>query len=105
MQDNISCTKTVDGATCRMQITPEMTNRTGRVHGGYLAFLADEAMGQATEGPVANTDLRLHFLRPAMPGELRAEAIVRKKGRVWFIGVEIWQEKLIATGEASFVSL
>jgi len=57
------------------------------VHGGAIATLADEALAsvaftQAEEGQTTVTaDLKVDFLRPAVPGRLIARATVRHRTR------------------------
>lgn len=61
------------------------TSRGPIVHGGAIATLADEALATvaftvAEEGQTTVTaDLKIDFLRPAMPGRLVARATVRRR--------------------------
>jgi uncharacterized protein (TIGR00369 family) len=63
------------------------TSRGLIVHGGAIATLADEALAsvaftQAEEGETTVTaDLKVDFLRPAVPGRLIARATVRHRTR------------------------
>ena len=63
------------------------TSRGPVVHGGAIATLADEALATvaftlADEGETTVTaDLKVDFLRPAMPGHLVARATVRHRTR------------------------
>jgi uncharacterized protein (TIGR00369 family) len=63
------------------------TSRGPIVHGGAIATLADEALAsvaftQAEEGQTTVTaDLKVDFLRPAVPGRLIARATVRHRTR------------------------
>lgn len=63
------------------------TSRGIIVHGGAIATLADEALASvaftmAEEGETTVTaDLKVDFLRPAMPGRLLARATVRHRTR------------------------
>ena len=63
------------------------TARGTIVHGGAIATIADEALAsvaftQAEEGQTTVTaDLKVDFLRPAMPGLLIARASVRHRTR------------------------
>ncbi len=63
------------------------TSRGAIVHGGALATLADEALASvaftlAEEGETTVTaDLKVDFLRPAVPGRLVARATVRHRTR------------------------
>jgi uncharacterized protein (TIGR00369 family) len=63
------------------------TARGTIVHGGAIATIADEALAsvaftQAEEGQTTVTaDLKVDFLRPAVPGKLIARAAVRHRTR------------------------
>ena len=63
------------------------TSRGTIVHGGAIATLADEALASvaftmAEEGETTVTaDLKVDFLRPAIPGRLLARATVRHRTR------------------------
>jgi len=74
----------------RWQPDPELANGAGTAFGGYLAALADHALGLATcsvldEGEGFTTsELQVHFFRPIAargPGLLRIEAKVVHRGR------------------------
>jgi uncharacterized protein (TIGR00369 family) len=63
------------------------TSRGTIIHGGAIATLADEALASvaftaAEEGETTVTaDLKIDFLRPALPGRLVARATVRHRTR------------------------
>jgi uncharacterized protein (TIGR00369 family) len=63
------------------------TSRGTIIHGGAIATLADEALASvaftaAEEGETTVTaDLKIDFLRPAIPGRLVARATVRHRTR------------------------
>jgi len=63
------------------------TSRGTIVHGGAIATIADEALASvaftaAEEGETTVTaDLKVDFLRPAVPGRLLARATVRHRTR------------------------
>lgn len=63
------------------------TSRGTIVHGGAIATLADEALASvaftaAEEGETTVTaDLKVDFLRPAVPGRLLARATIRHRTR------------------------
>ncbi len=77
-----------DDGRARLELTAteEHLNRTGTVHGGVLATLADMAMGQALRSRTgehevpATTQLTVTYLRPGKPGALTANGEVRKQG-------------------------
>ena len=75
------------------------TPRGTIVHGGALATIADHALAaaaftQADEGQTTTTaDLKIDFLRPAMPGSLVARAEVRHRtGRLAFCEATVEQD-------------
>ncbi len=75
------------------------TSRGTIVHGGAIATLADEALASvaftvAAEGETTVTaDLKVDFLRPAMPGRLLARATVRHRtGRLAFCEATVEQD-------------
>jgi uncharacterized protein (TIGR00369 family) len=95
-----------------MPTSEEMKNHQGVCHGGFLAMLADSAMGSAlaTVLPEGEShmsfDLKLSFMRPVAVGSL-----VRATGRVVHSGrrtgvaecrLEV-EGELVGTGTASFI--
>jgi uncharacterized protein (TIGR00369 family) len=71
----------------RWRMDPSLANGAGTAFGGYLAALADHALGMATcsvlderEG-FTTSELQVHFFRPVLSGELRIEAKVIHRGR------------------------
>jgi uncharacterized protein (TIGR00369 family) len=75
------------------------TSRGTIVHGGAVATLADEALASvaftaANEGETTVTaDLKVDFLRPALPGRLIARATLRHRTRrLAFCEVTVEQE-------------
>jgi uncharacterized protein (TIGR00369 family) len=85
-------------------------NPYGAVHGGAIATLVDVAMGGAVaaagaEAPVT-IEMKVTYLEPGKPGELRAEAKVRKRGRrITIVEAEVTQgDDLVALALATFTS-
>jgi len=85
------------------------TSRGTIVHGGAIATLADEALASvaftaAEEGETTVTaDLKVDFLRPAVPGRLLARASVRHRTRrLAFCEATVEQEggKIVAEARA-----
>lgn len=88
-------TRLIEAATGRLVLEGNMTveahgfptSRGPIVHGGAIATLADEALAAvaftvAEEGETTVTaDLKVDFLRPAVPGRLIARATVRHRTR------------------------
>jgi uncharacterized protein (TIGR00369 family) len=83
------------------KMEPDLANGAGTAFGGYLAALADHALGLATGSALAEgegfttAELQMHYFRPVLPGGvLRIEAKVVHRGRsrihaeVVFIGDE-----------------
>lgn len=94
-----------DYAVFEMEIGPNSTNGYGRVHGGALYALADNAAGCAihTDGRDYVTQTgTLNFLSNQTHGVIRAAARVRHRGRrTALASVDITGEgeKLLATGD------
>ncbi len=71
----------------RWKMDPAMANGAGTAFGGYLAALADHALGMATCSVLSEADgfttseLQIHFFRPVVAGEVRIEAKVVHRGR------------------------
>lgn len=93
---------------------PEHHNPADRVHGGFLAGLADSAMGFAygstlDEGEACtNVDVSIRFLRPVWQGRLRAEGRVVKRGRTAGLAeADITDEtgRLIARATSTFLTM
>lgn len=86
------------------------TSRGPIVHGGAIATLADEALAsvaftQAEEGQTTVTvDLKVDFLRPAVPGRLVARASVRQRTkRLAFCEASVEQDGGAVVAEARAV--
>jgi len=86
-------------------------NAHGTVHGGALATLCDSAMGTAVaaagaDGPVT-VEMKVTYLRPAEPGEVVADAEVRKRGkRIIVVEAEVTQEnETVALASATFTDV
>jgi len=97
-----------DRAAYRLEIRPESRNPYGIVHGGALYAMADNAAGAAVHtdgGSYVTQHGDLHFLANQKSGIIRAEARVRRRGRVTCLAsVDITGEKgkLLATGEFTY---
>lgn len=99
-------------AVLTMATRPEMTNRQDVVHGGFIAALADTAMGWALSSTLPDGerhysfDLKLNFIATGRIGEcLRAIAKVLHSGHRTGVAecrVEGDDGRLVATGTASF---
>lgn len=97
-----------------MRADERFVNPAGLVQGGFLAAMADSAMGACAVSAagdrkvsVANTEMKVSFLRPARPGSvLTCTAEVLKAGRaITFVHARILDqdEQLIATASSSYL--
>ncbi len=74
-------------AIARLEVSEDLLNPNGVVHGGVLFTMVDTAMGQATmtlleEGQLcASIEIHIRFLRPVSAGQLEADATVIRRGR------------------------
>lgn len=92
----------------KMTFRPEdMTQHHGFLHGGLIAFLADNVAAYAAAtvvGDVLSAQFNLNFLSPGVGEAFIAEGTVVKAGkRQVVVGVEVRslpEEKLIATAQA-----
>lgn len=68
-----------------LPIAPHLLQQDGFVHGGVLAYLADNALtyaGGSVLGPVLTSEFKINYLRPATDADrLVAEASVVGSGR------------------------
>ncbi len=102
------------GVVLSMPTRAEMANRGGVVHGGFIALLADSAMGRAMSSAQAASDrhfsfdLKLSFITTATVGEpLRAVATVLHAGSRTGVAecrVEGPGGRLVATATGTFIS-
>jgi uncharacterized protein (TIGR00369 family) len=100
-------------AVLTMPTRAEMANRRDVVHGGFIAFLADSAMGRAMSAALPEDerhysfDLKLSFIATARIGErLRAVARVLHSGRRTGVAecrIEGEDGRLVATATATFI--
>jgi uncharacterized protein (TIGR00369 family) len=73
--------------TATLQATPEHCNKHGFVHGAVLFAMADVAMGAAVataikhEKLVVSLSVNAHYVKPAVPGELIAQASIVRLGK------------------------
>lgn len=113
------------GMTCLDKSTPGRTvwrvktddrflNPAGIVQGGFLAAMLDSAMGASAvtvvgerKVIVANTEMKVSFLRPVKSGEvLTCTATVLKPGKIIsFLEAKIVdaQDRLVATASSSYL--
>lgn len=98
-------------AITRVEVTENLLNPNGVVHGGVMFTMIDTAMGKATmtslgEGQFcASIEIHIRFLRPAGSGRLEAGASVIRPGRKIVhleSHVRDGDGSLIATGTGTF---
>ena len=99
-----------------MKADERFANPAGIVQGGFLAAMLDSAMGASAvtalepgrKAFVANTEMKVSFLRPAKIGSiLRCEATALSAGRtVMFLEGRVFDEdgQLLATASSSYVA-
>ena len=104
----------LQGSEMRLKVRDDLRQQYGFVHGGVLAYLADNVLtfaGSATlEGPTVTSEMKLNYLRPAMGEELVARAIALSAGRTQSVvrceiyAVESGIERLCAAGQGTVVA-
>jgi uncharacterized protein (TIGR00369 family) len=98
----------------RVLADERFANPAGVVQGGFLAAMLDSAMGASavtTVGDrkviVANTEMKVSFLRPVLPGSvLTCVATVLKPGRVIsFLEAKLIDEagRVVATASSTYL--
>ena len=108
-------TPSPERAVVEMDVTKEMCQETGVVHGGILSALADATAANLFQPYVpehrvtTSIEFKMNFIRPVLAdrGQLTACASVLRRGRkVAVAEVEITQaEKLVAKGLFTFMFL
>ena len=96
---------------CSVDLCDHHVNNGGRVHGGFLASLADTAAGAAvrTVRPsgtlTATVDLSISFIRPPTSNRLKAIAEVIYAGkRLYRVEIGIFRnKKMVAKTSATFM--
>jgi uncharacterized protein (TIGR00369 family) len=107
--------KSAPGSTTwRVRVDERFLNPAGVVQGGFLAAILDSAMGASAvtvvgdrKVIVANTEMKVSFLRSAIPGDtLTCVANVLKAGRVIsFLEATIVDQdgRLVATASSTYL--
>lgn len=101
-------------ADIAVPVTDELKQQNGFVHGGVLAYLADNAMtfagGSVLEG-VLTSEMKINYIRPGLGERLVARATVLSHGRRQAIcrceiyAVSAGQEKLCAAAQGTIVQV
>lgn len=102
-----------DGITMELEVTDQLMNMLGTLHGGATAALIDAAIGASIIGqlggrPATTVELKLNYLRPATHGKVRARAKIVKIGKTLAVGtaeVHDLHGHLIAMGSATYLLL
>lgn len=72
-------------ATLSLAVGPHHQQQYGQVHGGVLAYLADNAMafaaGSLTGTPVVTAEFKIQYIAPALGTRLHATAQVESAGK------------------------
>jgi uncharacterized protein (TIGR00369 family) len=101
-------------AELRINITPNLHQRRGSVHGGVLATLIDGAVGSAVRSTLsedqasATVELKINYFRPAKGDYLLAKAKLIQRGKTIVVGqAEITDsdERVVAMGTATYMIL
>ena len=104
----------LQGSEIRLKVRDDLRQQYGFVHGGVLAYLADNVLtfaGSATlEGPTVTSEMKLNYLRPAMGEELVARAAALSAGRTQSVvrceiyAIESGIERLCAAAQGTVVA-
>ncbi len=104
-----------DHVELRVPITPQLKQQHGFVHGGVLAYAADNALtfaGGAALGPaVVTAEFKINYLRPANGEMVLARAGVVHAGRNQAVcrcevfSVSLGQESLCAIAQGTIATL
>lgn len=98
-------------ATATVEVTPELLNPHGVVHGGVAFIMADTIMGTATKSLLgdaricATIEMSIHFLRPVHEGTLHAEAhVVHLGSTIAHVTAVVrdHRDRQVATASAAF---
>ena len=98
-----------------MKVDDRFLNPAGILQGGFLAAMADSAMGASVvtasvnrKVSVANTEMKVSLLRPVSPGSLlTCSAKVLKSGAaISFVEARITDEldRLVATASSTYLT-
>lgn len=73
------------GVVIELPVRPELLQQHGYVHGGVLAYLADNALtfagGARLEGQIVTSEIKLNYVRPAVGTLLIARGHAVSAGR------------------------
>jgi uncharacterized protein (TIGR00369 family) len=96
-----------NGITISCKVTDLLRNRSGALHGGVSASLADIAVGVSVyrhlgdRRPIATTDLKINYFLPVTEGRLFARSHLLRVGRRLCVGrVDLSDERKQSVGIA-----
>src|SRR5687767_11664836 len=101
-------------ATLGLNISEQLTQNHGVVHGGAIASLIDTATAfaiiplLAPQERVTTVDLTISYLRPLTEGRIRATAkVVRAGRRLFVVSAEVFDKdgKLATTALSTYIKL
>jgi 1,4-dihydroxy-2-naphthoyl-CoA hydrolase len=103
---------TKDGVTASFEVTPQLQQPYGILHGGVLCTVV-ESVGSVSgavwyDGPVVGTSNHTNFIRACRSGRLTARSTPIHRGRtqqLWDITITDEQDRLIAKGELRLANL
>lgn len=103
-----------DGLTMELEVTPEVKNMLGTLHGGATATLIDAAAGVAIIGhfggerPATTVEMKVNYLRPVTGGKVRARSRFIRMGKTLAVcscDVKDGHGHLIATALLTYMLL
>jgi uncharacterized protein (TIGR00369 family) len=103
---------TKDGVTATFEVTPQLQQPYGILHGGVLCSVV-ESVGSVSgatwfEGAVVGTSNHTNFIKATRSGTLTARSTPIHRGRtqqLWEIRITDEQERLIALGQLRLANL
>lgn len=103
-----------DGIEIRLKVRDELRQQYGFVHGGVLAYLADNALtfagGVSLKKQVVTSEMKLNYIRPAVGTELISRATSISCGRTQAVvrceiySVENDTERLCAAAQGTIAA-
>ena len=96
-----------DGVTLRCKVKRELLNKSGALHGGVTATLADAAVGFAIhyrfggKRRISTVELKVNYFRPVVDGVVFARARLLRVGSTLCVGrVDLTDDRGNAVGTA-----
>lgn len=105
-------TVTKDGVVASFDVTPQLQQPYGILHGGVLCSVV-ETVGSVSgaawfDGPVVGTSNHTNFLRATREGTLTARSTPVHRGRtqqLWEVAITDEQDRLVAKGQLRLANL